>query len=148
METRLQRSAVHEAGHTVVAEFVGLEVRLISLFPRTDADGRALAHCTFGAELEGIAGAAVLLAGEVALELAEEGYPAPAMPEARPWQRRSISKGEADHGDGQGGDREAVDALALPAGADGFARRTARGVLEEDWGAVYCLADGLLREGS
>lgn len=148
MKTRLQRSAVHEAGHAVVADFAGIEVRIISMLPRTDAAGEALAHVGFGERLDGLTGAAVLLAGEAALELAEgDGYPVPEMPASMPWHRRSISLGEADRGDGRGGDRDALRGLDLPDGAAAFARRTARGVLSEDWGAVYTLADRLLRDG-
>lgn len=146
METRLQVSAIHEAGHAAVADFLGFRVTGISLLPEGRSPGSALAHTNVAGEREGTPWATVLAAGEEAVRLVEAGdRPAPAMPEARPWHTRVVSIGESAGGHGFQGDREELEGVDSERAA--FARESARRILSEDWGAVYGLADQLLREG-
>lgn len=147
MNTRLQRSAIHEAAHTVVADFLGLRVRYVSLLPEGESPGDSLAHVGVEEELESITGASVLAAGEEAVRLAETGdRPAPEMPASRPWHTRALSIGERACGRGFHGDRERIRQL-VDAEEAAFARRQARMILRQEWGAVYGLADRLLRTG-
>lgn len=144
---KLQDSAVHEAGHVVVADFFDLEVSHASLLPVSGHGGMQLAQVGFTERLEGVCGAAVLAAGEQAVKLAgEDPYPVPAMPAAKPWHRRAISVGCQWRGDGYAGDRRGLAELVDDREA-AMARRTARGILARRWGASYVIADGLLREG-
>lgn len=144
---RLQRSAVHEAGHAAVAEFFDLGVSYVSMLPNTDRAGTALAHVGIVGELEGAAGATVLAAGEEAVRLAQmERFPTPPMPPAESWHRRAISVGCQCAPEGYGDDRSRMAELVDSRG-ETLARETARGILAESWGSVYVVADTLLREG-
>lgn len=146
MRTRLQVSAIHEAGHAVVADFLGLQVVAVSLLPEGGSPGDALAQVDVAGRLEGTAWVSVLAAGEEAVRLVREGdRPAPPMPEARPWHTRAVSIGERTDGHGFQGDREELTSVDPERAA--FARSSARRILSEEWGGVYGLADQLLREG-
>lgn len=131
----------------MAADFFAIKVNYICLLPEEEADGTRLAHVGLSEELEGIIGGTVLAAGEIALELADEGYPVPAMPPSKPWHTRSISVGERTEGDGHDSDRQAMEVLGLSRPERAFSRKQARMILSRNWGRIYTLTDGLLREG-
>lgn len=118
------------------------------MLPGTDSEGSSLAHVGLGDSLEGLVGAAVLVAGEQAVALtADNRFPVPAMPPAETWHKRAISVGCRCVGDGFDGDRDQLGQVVESRAERRFAARTARGVLAQEWGSVYVLSDRLLREG-
>lgn len=136
--------AVHEGGHVVVADFLGVEPIAANVDP---ADGRA-GLARFDGKLEGIVGATVLAAGRIAerrlLLLAGRG-PGPTTKAPRPSSRRRCV--DASTSKRIPSDEEQLRALVDPA-RRAFAERQAGMIVEQRWGRVQAIAGALLKRGA
>jgi hypothetical protein len=146
--TRLQEAAVHEAGHAVVAIALGLRVEVVHVRRAVACDGACVVDPR-GPD----ASPAVLVAGDVAVELARAGWPAPnASPGSWYWQQ--LQAGPTD--------RERTTAATAPTpalgtsdaeklAAAGLSARNARArageILGAHWPAVRAIADALIARG-
>jgi hypothetical protein len=128
----LRVTAIHEAGHAVIALRLGLVFDHVTTVPDEDAETDGALHWTDlqsagDLEIAAAADAIVLLAGPFA--------------EAR---LTESTLHEVLAGDAAGEDREALATLGLDDDEFVAASRDALGLVEQDWPAIERVADALL----
>jgi hypothetical protein len=150
--TSLQRTAIHEAGHAVVAIALGQGVELVHVRRSVACNGLVLLDPR-GPDPRAEHAAAIVAAGGLAVRMAEAGWP---LPNARPgaWYLDQLASAPSD--------RERALAAAAPtpaAGSDDQAKLAGTGVaardaearageiLERHWPAVRAIADRLIQAG-
>jgi hypothetical protein len=150
--TRLQKVAIHEAGHAVVAVALGLRVELVHVRRAIACDG----VCVLDPSGPGPTPedeAATLVAGDVAVELARAGWPAPNA-SAGTWYWHQLEDGPADR------ERRAAAADPSPEFGSSDAEKLnhvrvsvrkawlrASEILGAHWPGVRAIADALIQAG-
>lgn len=147
----LANVAIHESAHAFEAHWHGWEVGFASIVPAPASLGRVWVR-DFEPSAPG--GLRVLLAGDVAVELVQEGLlPGPVGPPGS-WWREFSTGGLPDPlpavarvpGVEYGGDAAAV--ARVPAGDQEAVRFVLRTLLPGRWSRVLRIAEALLRRGT
>lgn len=144
-----ESSALHEAGHVVVADYLGFTVKAVDIEANDQWWGRTV--LSPDPDTAGVAGAAVFAAGRIAERLVlagrERGPKGSRLgPETAGEDVPSCL--EPSEGDTQGGtDRQRELQAAGRTGAR-FAYRTAARILTRRWATVQAVAGALLERGA
>jgi hypothetical protein len=156
MLTRLQHVAVHEAGHAVAMLTAGVPVFCVHVRRSLAVDGVCVADPS-SRRPDGVEWAAVIVAGDVAVQLCAAGLPAPESC-AGSWYFDQVTSGPSDRDRGMHearavlsgscvtgySDAEQLERTAVPAQqADAHARE----VLCANWSAVRAIANRLIESG-